>query len=45
MKLTGEARNTRENPAQVPLCPPQIPRRMTRDRTRDCALGGGRLTA
>jgi hypothetical protein len=45
MKLTGEARNTRGNPIPVPLCPPQIPRRLTRDRTRASALGGRQLTS
>jgi hypothetical protein len=29
----------------VPLCPPQIPRGLTRDRNRASALGGRRLTA
>jgi hypothetical protein len=33
MKLTGENRITREKPVPVPLCPPQIPRGPTRDRT------------
>jgi hypothetical protein len=27
------------------IIPPQIPRRLTRNRTRTSALGGGRLTA
>jgi hypothetical protein len=29
----------------VPLCPPQIPRGLTRDRTRASAAEGRRLTA
>jgi hypothetical protein len=32
-------------PVPVPLCPPQIPYGMTRDRTRASAVGGRRLTA
>jgi hypothetical protein len=34
-----------EKPAPVPLCPPQIPYGLTRDRTRACAVGGRPLTA
>jgi hypothetical protein len=34
-----------EKPVPVPLCPPQIPHRLTRDRTRAFAVGGRRLTA
>jgi hypothetical protein len=46
MKLTGENRRTRgEKPVPVPLCPPQIPHELTRDRTRASAVGGRRLTA
>jgi hypothetical protein len=32
-------------PVPVPLCPPQIPRGLTGDRTRASAVGGRRLTA
>jgi hypothetical protein len=34
-----------EKPVPVPLCPPQIPKGRTRDRTRAFAVGGRRLTA
>jgi hypothetical protein len=34
-----------EKPVPVPLCPPQIPHRLTRDQTLASALGGQRLTA
>ena len=34
-----------ENPVPVPLCPPQIPHGLTRDRTRASAVRGRRLTA
>jgi hypothetical protein len=34
-----------EKPVPVPLCPPQIPHGLTRDRTRASAMGGQRLTA
>jgi hypothetical protein len=34
-----------EKPIPVPLCPPQIPRGLTRDRTRASAVVGRRLTA
>jgi hypothetical protein len=34
-----------EKPVPVPLCPPQIPRGLTRARTRDSAVRGPRLTA
>jgi hypothetical protein len=34
-----------EKPVPVPLCPPQIPHGLTRDRTRASAVGGRRLTA
>jgi hypothetical protein len=34
-----------EKPVPVPLCPPQIPHEMTRDRTRASAVGGRQLTA
>jgi hypothetical protein len=45
LKLTRENRNTRGNPVPVPLCPPQTPRGLARDRTRASALGSRRLTA
>jgi hypothetical protein len=38
-------RSTRRKPAPVPLCPPQIPRDLTRTRTRATAVGSQRLTA
>jgi hypothetical protein len=34
-----------EEPVPVPLCPPQIPHGLTRDRTRTFAVGDRRLTA
>jgi hypothetical protein len=34
-----------EKPVPMPLCPPQIPHVLTRDRTRASAVGGRRLTA
>jgi hypothetical protein len=34
-----------EKPVPVPLCPPQIPHGLTRDRTQASAVGGRRLTA
>jgi hypothetical protein len=34
-----------EKPVAVPLCPPQIPHLLTRDRSRTSAMGGRRLTA
>jgi hypothetical protein len=45
MKLTGENRNNRGKPIAGPLCPPQIPRGLTRDRNRASVLGGRRLIA
>jgi hypothetical protein len=45
MKLTGENRQLGEKPVPVPLCPPQISHRLTRDRTRASAVRGRRLTA
>jgi hypothetical protein len=44
MKLTGENRQLGEKPVPVPLCPPQTPHRLTRDRTRASAVEGRRLT-
>jgi hypothetical protein len=34
-----------EKPVPVPLCPPQIPHGLIRDRTRASAVRGRRLTA
>jgi hypothetical protein len=34
-----------EKPVPLPLCPPQIPHGLTRDRTRSSAVRGRRLTA
>jgi hypothetical protein len=34
-----------EKPVPVPLCPPQIPHGLTRDRARASAVRGRRLTA
>jgi hypothetical protein len=45
MKIGRENRSTRRKPAPTPLCPPQIPRDQTRDRTRAAAVGSQRLTA
>jgi hypothetical protein len=45
MKLTGETEELGEKPVPVPLCPPQIPHGLNRDRTRASAVGGRRLTA
>jgi hypothetical protein len=42
--LTGETRGTREKPAPVSLCPPQIPHGLTRARTRASPMKGRRLT-
>jgi hypothetical protein len=45
MKRTEKIEATEEKPVPVPLCPPQIPHGLTRDRTRASAVGGRRLTA
>jgi hypothetical protein len=45
MISTGKAEELGEIPVPVPLCPPQIPHRMTRVRTRASAVRGRRLTA
>jgi hypothetical protein len=37
--------STRRKPAPVPLCPPQIPHDLTRDRTRAATVGSWRPTA
>jgi hypothetical protein len=42
---TGEIKLTGEKPVPVPLCPPQIPHGLTRDRTWASAVRGWRLTA
>jgi hypothetical protein len=45
MILTGENRRTwRKKPVPVPLCPAQIPRGLSRVRTRASAVRGRRLT-
>jgi hypothetical protein len=41
----GKTEELGEKPASVPLCQPQIPHGLTRDRTRASAVGGRRLTA
>jgi hypothetical protein len=38
-------RSTRRKPAQVPLCPSQIPHDLTRARTRAASVGSRRQTA
>jgi hypothetical protein len=45
-EIDKQTRSTRgKKPVPVPLCPPQIPRGLTLDRTRASAVGGRRLTA
>jgi hypothetical protein len=41
----GETEELGEKPVPVPLCPPQIPHGLTRDRSRASAVGGQRVTA
>jgi hypothetical protein len=41
----GKTKVLRGKPVPVPLCPPQIPHGLTRDRTRASAVGGRRRTA
>jgi hypothetical protein len=41
----GKPKYAREKPVPVPLCPPQIPHGLTRDRTWASAVGGLWLTA
>jgi hypothetical protein len=41
----GKTEELGEKPVPVPLCPPQIPHGLTRDRTRASAVRGRRLTA
>jgi hypothetical protein len=43
--LQGKTEVLGEKPVPVPLCPPQIPHLLARDRTRESAVGGRRLTA
>jgi hypothetical protein len=45
MKSTGENRQLGEKPVPVPLCPPQTPHGLARDRTRASTVRGRRLTA
>jgi hypothetical protein len=45
MKIGRGNRSTRRKPAPAPLCSPQIPLDLTRDRTRAAAVGSQRLTA
>jgi hypothetical protein len=39
MKIGRGNRSTRRKPASMPLCPPQIPRDLSRARTRAAAVG------
>jgi hypothetical protein len=41
----GKPKYSGEKPVPVPLCPPQIPHGLTRDRNRASAVGDRRLTA
>jgi hypothetical protein len=41
----GKPKYSGEKPVPVPLCPPQIPHGLTRDRTQASAVRGRRLTA
>jgi hypothetical protein len=41
----GKTEVLEEKPVPVPLCPPQIPHRLTQDRTQPSAVRGWRLTA
>jgi hypothetical protein len=43
MKIGKGIRSTRRNPTLVQLCPPQVPDYLNWDRTRDNAVGSGRL--
>jgi hypothetical protein len=45
MRIGRGNRCTLRKPAPVPLCPPQIPRDMTRAGTRAAAVGSRKLTA
>jgi hypothetical protein len=44
MILTGENEELGEKPVPVPLCPPQIPHGLARERTRASAVTDRRLT-
>ena len=41
----GKSKYSGKKPVLLPLCPPQIPHGLTRDRTRVSAVGDRRLTA
>jgi hypothetical protein len=41
----GKPKYSGKKPVPLPLCPPQIPHGLSRDRTRGSAVGGRRLTA
>jgi hypothetical protein len=43
--LQGKTKVLGEKPVPVPLCPPQTPRGLTRDRNRASAVEDRRLTA
>jgi hypothetical protein len=45
MRIGRGNRSTRRKPAQIQLCPPQIPHDLTWARTRAAAVGSRRLTA
>jgi hypothetical protein len=45
MRIDRENRHTRRKPAPMPLCPPQIPHDLTRDRTRAVAVESWQLIA
>jgi hypothetical protein len=45
MRISRGNRSTRRKPAPAPLCPPQIPHKLTWARTRAAAVGRRRLTA
>jgi hypothetical protein len=45
MRIGRGNRSSRRKPVLVPLCPPQIPHDLTRDRTQAAAVGSRRLTA
>jgi hypothetical protein len=44
-KWQEKTENLGEEPVPMPLCPPQISHGLNRDRTRDSAVRGQRLTA
>jgi hypothetical protein len=45
MQIGRGNQSTRRKPAPVPVCPPQIPRDLTRARSRAAAVGSGLKTA